>query len=51
MALFVLARSFAGRLDGVRRQTFDNTMLVWHYAVLQGLVGLALVHFFPRFSG
>lgn len=51
MAGYVLARSFAGKLDGVRRATFDNTMLMWHYATLQGLIGLALVTFFPRVVG
>lgn len=51
MAGYVLARSFAGRLDGVRRATFDNTMLMWHYATLQGLIGLALVTLFPRVVG
>ena len=51
MTVFVLARSVAGKLDAVRRQTFDCTTLLWHYAVAQGLVGLAVVHLFPRFSG
>jgi cytochrome c oxidase subunit I+III len=26
----------------------DNTRLFWLYTVGQGLVGLALLHFFPR---
>jgi cytochrome c oxidase subunit I+III len=51
MGLFVLARSIAGMLDGVRRQTFDNTMLVWHYATAQALVGLAVVQLFPLALG
>jgi cytochrome c oxidase subunit I+III len=51
MALYTLARSLAGKLDGVRRATFDNTMLFWHYTVAQGLVGLALVHLAPRLLG
>jgi cytochrome c oxidase subunit I+III len=51
MALFTLARSAAGRLDRVHRVTFDNTMLLWHYTVAQGLAGLALVHGFPRLVG
>jgi cytochrome c oxidase subunit I+III len=37
----------AGLIDSVRRQTFDNTMLVWHYSVAQGLIALAIVEFFP----
>ena len=51
MVLFALARSFAGRLDGVRRAVFDNTRLLWHYAVLQGLAGLAAGHLSPRALG
>ena len=51
MALYTLARSLAGRLDGVRRVTFDNTMLLWHYTVVQGLLGLALTHGFPLAIG
>ena len=41
----------SGLLDGVRRVTFDNTMVFWYYAVLQALAGLALVHSFPRLAG
>jgi cytochrome c oxidase subunit I+III len=51
MAGFVLARRLAARLDGVRRVAFDNLGLLWHYAVGQGLLGLLLVHGFPRLIG
>jgi hypothetical protein len=51
MALFALARSFDGRLGPERRATFDNTRLLWHYAVAQGLAALALVHGMPRVLG
>jgi cytochrome c oxidase subunit I+III len=51
MALFVLARLAARRLDGIRRVTFDNTALLWYYSVVQGLFGLLLVHGFPRLVG
>jgi cytochrome c oxidase subunit I+III len=51
MTGFVLARWFAGRLNGVRRVTFDNLSLFWHYSVGQGLLGLLLVHGFPRLVG
>jgi cytochrome c oxidase subunit I+III len=51
MGLFTLAKSFAAMVDGVRRQTFDNTMLMWHYTVAQGLVALVIVQFFPSLSG
>jgi cytochrome c oxidase subunit I+III len=51
MALFLLARMAAGRLSAVRRVTFDNTALLWLYTVGQGLLGVLLVHGFPRLVG
>jgi cytochrome c oxidase subunit I+III len=51
MSAFTLARHFTGRLDAVRRATFDNTALLFFYAAGQGLVGLLLVHGFPRLIG
>ncbi len=51
MAFFALARAATGRLGPVRRVTFDNVRLFWHYTVGQSLVGLALVHGFPRLVG
>jgi cytochrome c oxidase subunit I+III len=51
MAGYTLARSWRGRLDHVRRVTFDNTRLLWHYTVAQGLVGLGLTHVIPRALG
>jgi cytochrome c oxidase subunit I+III len=48
MGGYTLARSLAGMLDGDRRLTMDNTWLFWLYTVGQGVVGLALLHFFPR---
>jgi cytochrome c oxidase subunit I+III len=48
MAGFAIARRLSGRLDHVRRVTFDNLALLCHYAVGQGLLGLLLVHGFPR---
>jgi len=51
MGLFTLGKSFAGKLNGVRRQTFDNTMLVWHYSVAQGLIAIAIALFFPALTG
>ncbi|HEX7062089.1 MAG TPA: hypothetical protein VF200_08965, partial [Woeseiaceae bacterium] len=45
---FVAARHIAGRLDRERRVTFDNLALLFHYTVAQSLVGLALLHGFPR---
>jgi cytochrome c oxidase subunit I+III len=51
MAAYVIARWLAGKLDGVRRATFDNTMLFWHYTMAQGVVGLLLTYGFPRVIG
>jgi cytochrome c oxidase subunit I+III len=48
MACFVLARLFAGRLDAAQRGSFDNLALLWHYGSGQGLLGLLLLHGFPR---
>ncbi|MBM6583276.1 cytochrome c oxidase subunit I [Microvirga sp. BT689] len=51
MGLYTVVRSLAGRLNRVRRSTFDNTQLFWHYGVAQGLVALLIIHAFPRFLG
>jgi cytochrome c oxidase subunit I+III len=48
MAFFTIARSMTGRLNAVRRGTYDNTLLLWYYAVGQGLIGIAMVHLSPR---
>jgi cytochrome c oxidase subunit I+III len=45
---FVLARLFAGHIDTRRRAMVDNLMLLWLYAAGQGLLGVLLVHGFPR---
>lgn len=48
MTAFLVVRILTHRVDGVRRVSFDNTAILMHYTVGQGLVGLALVHGFPR---
>jgi cytochrome c oxidase subunit I+III len=48
MGLFVVARHARGKLDGARRVSFDNFMLLYHYTTGQTLFGLVLVHGFPR---
>jgi cytochrome c oxidase subunit I+III len=48
MALYCGARDMFGKLSPVRRATLDNTMLFFHYTVGQGLLGLIIVHGFPR---
>jgi cytochrome c oxidase subunit I+III len=51
MGLYTLVRSICGLLNAERRVTFDNTMLLWHYTVVQGLLGLVVVHVSPRLLG
>jgi cytochrome c oxidase subunit I+III len=48
MALYLLARVLARKIDRVRRVTFDCVRLFWLYTVAQGLAGLALTHLFPH---
>jgi cytochrome c oxidase subunit I+III len=48
MALFAVARAWAGRLDRVRRVVFDNLALFWLYLIGQSVLGIALTHGFPR---
>ena len=48
MGSFLLARSLFGRLDARRRASWDNTALLWHYTVAQGLLVVALLHLVPR---
>ncbi len=51
MSLFTVARHYTGRLDRERRVTFENTALLLYYTVAQSLLGLVLVHGFPRAIG
>src|SRR5690606_19770919 len=51
MTAYLLARSWAGRLDGIRRVTFDNCRLYWLYTAGQGLAGIALVYGAPLLAG
>jgi len=51
IALVVLARLACGRLSHARRVTFETLALLTYYAVGQGLLGLLLVHGFPRGIG
>jgi cytochrome c oxidase subunit I+III len=51
MTGFTLARYFTGCVDAQRRVTFENTALLTYYTAAQGLLGLLLVHGFPRAIG
>jgi cytochrome c oxidase subunit I+III len=46
--LFVVDPPGSGRTDRDRRNSFDFTALLARYAVAQTLLGLALLHRFPR---
>jgi len=51
MGLFIVARLVADRTDRERRNSFDHTALLAWYAAAQTLLGLVLVHGFPRLVG
>jgi cytochrome c oxidase subunit I+III len=48
VACVVLARLVCGRLSHTRRVTFEALALLTYYAAGQGLLGLLIVHGFPR---
>ncbi len=48
VAGFVIAKGIVGRIDKERRATFDTIRLLLHYAVIQGLIALFIVHPFPE---
>ncbi len=51
LGCYLLARSWSGRLRADARATLDNTALLWHGTVLQGLAGMALVRLLPLWMG
>jgi cytochrome c oxidase subunit I+III len=51
LAIYLLARSWTGRLTPSGRATLDNCALVWHYATLQGLCIAAAVQWLPKLMG
>jgi cytochrome c oxidase subunit I+III len=48
MSLFVIARHYCGKLDRIRCASLENMQLLAYYTVAQSLLGLLLVHGFPR---
>ena len=50
MTAYLLARSWAGLLDGIRRVSFDNCRLFWLYSAGQALTALAIVYLSPAFA-
>jgi cytochrome c oxidase subunit I+III len=51
MALYLLARIWSGCLTDRSRATFDAIALFWHGVTVQGLLGLAVVQWLPRWLG
>jgi cytochrome c oxidase subunit I+III len=51
MGVYVLARSWSGKLATPARATLDNSALLWHYTTVQGLAAAALVQGLPRLLG
>ncbi len=45
---YTMARAWTGKLQGVRRLSFDNTRLFQLYVCGQGVAGMLLLHLFPR---
>ena len=48
LAGVAIARIATGRLDRIRRVSFENCALLFYYGVGQMFLGLILVHVFPR---
>ncbi|WP_028033126.1 cytochrome c oxidase subunit I [Chelativorans sp. J32] len=51
LAGFAIARYLTGKLDAERRVGYENAALLYYYAAGQMLLGLVLVHGFPRLAG
>jgi cytochrome c oxidase subunit I+III len=51
MGAYTLARSRCGLVSAVRRVTFDNTRLMWHYTAAQGVAAVVLLDLLPRVLG
>jgi len=48
MAAFVWLRSRRGMVDAVRQRDYRVVALFWHYTTAVWLIGILLVHLFPR---
>ncbi|MGZ5029176.1 MAG: hypothetical protein ACXV8I_01080 [Methylobacter sp.] len=48
MSLFVIARHYTDKLDRVRFASLENTNLLIYYTAAQALIGLLVIHGFPR---
>ena len=50
MTGYTLARAWSGKLDAIRRVTFDSTRLFSYYTAAQGLAGVLMLQVASRFS-
>jgi cytochrome c oxidase subunit I+III len=44
MGLYTLAREACGHIDATRRNTFDNTRIMWYFCAAQAIVGLLVIN-------
>ncbi|MEP1597096.1 MAG: cytochrome ubiquinol oxidase subunit I, partial [Hyphomonas sp.] len=51
MCFYCIARILVGKLDRIRVASLENTSLLLYYLVGQALLGLLLIHGFPRIMG
>jgi cytochrome c oxidase subunit I+III len=48
LLLYMVARAAAGKVDRHRRQSLQNVEAFWHFTTATALVGLAMIHLWPR---
>jgi cytochrome c oxidase subunit I+III len=44
MALYCLARHWCGLIDAQRRNTFDNTRIMWYFCCAQAVIALLVMN-------
>jgi cytochrome c oxidase subunit I+III len=50
MGAYTIARTLTGKVGPRRRLTLDNTYLMWHFAVGQGLIALIVIDLLPQLA-
>jgi len=48
IGIYLVLRAWNGKLHGRNRGTFDNSALIWHGSVLQGVIGTLAVSLLPQ---
>jgi cytochrome c oxidase subunit I+III len=51
IGIYLVLRAWDGKLHGRNRGTFDNSALIWHGSVLQGVLGTLAVSLLPQWMG